>query len=753
MKMKNKKMIALVIAIIAVVALFTGVLVACNNKALVDITSADSSGYTVANYGKGYSLYNKKNKQVIDEFYDYMEIAEEGYLLASNENDKGISLLDYTGKILISGVNSDYQSYDFEMNTETTVENSDTFNKKKTSIKNSIAYITVTDSKGIETICSPSGKEIVKLEDTDEQEIYFEPNFLINEVNNNTTTTTSHLLGSTAIEIVNYIENSETSYKDEEIVYNIYDNNFKIIYSRTAEFMNADVIDNGVNYAYLVSYEENNETKLDIVSQDGKVKTYIESQYDNLELSYDYYMLATQKLGASNTEILNLLTGKTITVSGSVLSIDEKGEGYAEIAFSDNSKQIIDMNNMSIKLSTYSRLNKDNAYFYSTTNAVYDANYNEIDDAIGFVKTLCNDNGNIFSLLKKTNDIYYLYKNDKRIAEVPSSIEYNYAAKLISYTDSSNIVQYAHLSAPNRSLFNDNNVPTEGGKIYNYDFNWLVTNNTIYLYNTSNFITFDNNLYHFGNFSNAKVIYNNDFGALYSLELLNTASDSKNQYKLLLVTRNGIKEIASGESQFDINFSSSDDKITISNNEKYFYGDVIIPDNCLDFNLKDYSDTKNIKTITDKYIITENPNTYLNAVYHNGKIILPALYNIKSVKGDYAIYVDRFTRLKGLIKLEKDGYKIVEKAIYTDIIFNDIENDDNELIAFIEMKKGEPSRSLKNMKTNKYVFKNAYSVTPITAVMPNTITIGEKYSLPIAYTEKKGGATKIAWCDVIVDNI
>lgn len=755
--MKNKKMIALVIAIIAVVALFTGVLVACdNNKALTNVTNADLSGNVVANYGKGYSLYNNKNKQVIKEFYDYMEIAEEGYLLASNNSDKGISLLDYSGTVLISGVNSDYQTYEFTMNREIIADNTNTNAKGEpttlNSSKKSVAYITATDSEGVETIFTPSGKQIVKLEDTDDTEYEFWPNMVTNVVKDNTTTTTSMKFVSYAVTKDTYYEETETRDEYTESTLTIYDSNFKEIYNRTGQSIRFYGVEDGVNFACIVQYKVSDEYKVDIVSQDGSVKTFKNS---DVVLSIDDYLYAVKETGATDTKINNTLTGKTLTVNGIVSRMYETENNLAEIVLSDGSTQIIDMNNMSLKLSLDSRLSENNSYFYSTTDAVYDANFNKIDGATGFVKTLYSDNYNTYSLLKKTNDTYVLYKNADKVAEVPSSIARDYNSNLITYNDASGVKQYAHISAPTKPLFSNDNKPTLSDS--SSDLKWFVLGDNLYVYNTNSIYTmsigskissYDISL------SLSKKVFEDPLCVVYSLKL--PAKDSKvsDQYKLLLVTRNGIKEIASGKSKFTVS-ASFDDKITISNVEQYLHGDISNVDGIIDFKLKDYSNIKNIDYITDKYVVTENPTTKLNAVYLDGKIILPALYKIEEIQDDYVIFTDNFNTnintkksLLGLIKLEKNGYKVIEKARFDSI---DILNKD--YIQFIETKNGEPSISLKNMSKNKFVIKNAYAVTQIKTVIPSTMNINDKYSITFAYTAKKGGATKLVRFDIVAESI
>lgn len=754
--MKNKKMIALVTAIIAVVALFTGLLVACNNnKALINVTNADLSGNVVANYGKGYSLYNNKNKQVIKEFYDYMEIAEEGYLLASNNSDKGISLLDYSGNVLVSGVNSDFQLYDFEMNYEGIADNTNTdaMGEPTTlkSLKSSVAYITATDSEGVDTILSPSGKQIVKLEDTDDTKYKFWPNTATNVVKDNTTTTTSTKLLSSAVTKDTYYEETETKDEYTESTLTIYDSSFKEIYNRTGQSIRFYDAEDDVNFAYMVQYKVSDEYKVDIVSQDGSVKTFKAS---DLVISIGNYLYAVKEEGATDTKINNTLTGKTLTVNGIVSRMYETDENdLAEIVLSDGSTQIIDMNNMSLKLSLDSRLTDNNSYFYSTTDAVYDANFNKIDGVTGFVKTLLDDNDNTYSLLKKTNDTYVLYKNADKVAEVPSSIASDYSTNLITYNDASGLKQYAHISNPTKALFSNDNKPTLSGS--SSDLKWFVLGDNLYVYNTNNIYTM---------FIGSKISSYNirlsisnvdtEFYAVYSLKL--SAKDSKvsDQYKLLLVTMNDIKEIASGESEFAI-AKGLNDKITISNEEQYLHGDISNVDGIIDFKLNDYSSIKNIDYITDKYVVTKNPTTEHNAVYLDGKIILPALYKIEDIQGDYVIFIDNFNRnentkksLQGLIKLEKDGYKVIEKAKFDRI---DILNKD--YIQFIETKKGEPSISLKDMSKNKFVFKNAYSVKQIATVFPSTMNIDDKLSITFAYTAKKGGATKLVRFDIIAESI
>lgn len=751
--MKNKKIIAIVTAIIAVVALFTGLLVACNNnKALINVTNADLSGNVVANYGKGFSLYNEKNKQVIKEFYDYMEIAEEGYLLASNNSDKGISLLDYSGNVLVNGVNSDYQRYNFKLNFERIADNSNTnamgepttFN----SLKKSVAYITTTDSEGVETIFSPSGAQIVRLEDTEDTEYYFESNILTNVVKDNNNTTTSINLASSAVEKIKHYEKTETKDEYTEYTLTVYDSSFKEIYSRTGQSMIFDVVEDGVNFAYKVRYMVSDEYKVDIVSQDGSVKTF---KYSDVDFSNDDYLYAVKETGATDTKITNTLTGKTLTVNGTVSDMYKIDNDFAEIALSDGSTQIIDKNSMSLKLSLDSSLTKENAYFYSTADAVYDANLNKIEGVTGFVNISV---GKDYSLLKKTNDTYILYKNADKVAEVPSSIAYDSNTSLMTYTDASGVKQYVHISAPNKPLYSENNKPTSTGT--NRLVNWFIHGDNLYLYNINSIYTM-----HIGSkissYSiNLNVILSGSEQQpyeLYSLKL--SAKDDKvsDQYKLILVTLDSIKEIASGESKFTV--TKSADTITISNNEQYLYGDISNVDGDIDFKLKDYSNVKNISYIADKYVVTENPTTKLNAVYLDGKMILPALYEIEDIHDDYVVFKDNFNTninteksLLGLIKLEKDGYKVVEKAKYDSI---DILNKD--YIEFTETKNGEPSISLKNMSKNKFVFKNAYAAKQIAPVNPSTMNINDKLSITFAYTAKKGGATKLVRFDIIAESI
>lgn len=758
--MKNKKMIALVTAIIAVVALFTGLLVACNNnKALINVTNADLSGNVIANYGKGYSLYNNKNKQVIKEFYDYMEIAEEGYLLASNNSDKGISILDYSGNVLISGVNNDYQTYEFEMNRETIADTTSTNAMGKptvSTLKKSVAYITATDSERVKTIFSPSGKQIVKLEDTDDTEYEFYPNTATNVVKDNTTTTTSvKLLSSTVAKVTSY-EKTETRDEYTEITLTIYDSSFKEIYSRTSQSMSSENVEDGVNFACIVRYEVSDEYKVDIVSQDGSVKTF---KHSEVELSYDDNLYAVKEAGATDTKIYNTLTGKTLTVNGTVNGMYETENDLARIILNDGSTQIIDMNNMSLKLNLDSHLSKNNLYFYSTADAVYDANFNKIDGVTGFVKTLLTDSDNniTYSLLKKTNDTYVLYKNADKVAEVPSSIARDYSSNLITYTDASGVKQYAHISAPNKPLYSVNNTPTLSG--YSVDLKWFVLGDNLYVYNTNTISTMSIgskiNSYDIS-LSPSIEVFEDPLCVVYSLKL--SAKDGKvsDQYKLLLVTMNGINVIASGESKFTVTLGFNDE-VTIKNNEQYLHGDISNVDGIIEFKLNDYSSIKNIEYITDKYVVTKNPTTEHNAVYLDGKIILPALYEIEEIQDDYVIFKDNFNvvynngiakKLLGLIKLEKDGYKVIEKAKFDRI---DILNKD--YIQFTETKKGEPSISLKNMSKNKFVFKNAYSVTQIETVTPSTMNINDKYSITCAYTAKKGGNTKLVRFDIIAESI
>lgn len=758
--MKNKKMIALVTAIIAVVALFTGLLVACNNnKALINVTNADLSGNVIANYGKGYSLYNNKNKQVIKEFYDYMEIAEEGYLLASNNSDKGISILDYSGNVLISGVNNDYQTYEFEMNRETIADTTSTNAMGEPTIstlKKSVAYITATDSERVKTIFSPSGKQIVKLEDTDDTEYEFYPNTATNVVKDNTTTTTSvKLLSSTVAKVTSY-ERTETRDEYTEITLTIYDSSFKEIYSRTSQSMSSGNVEDGVNFACIVRYEVSDEYKVDIVSQDGSVKTFKDSE---VELSYDDNLYAVKEAGATDTKIYNTLTGKTLTVNGTVNGMYETENDLARIILNDGSTQIIDMNNMSLKLNLDSHLSKNNLYFYSTADAVYDANFNKIDGVTGFIKTLLTDSDNniTYSLLKKTNDTYVLYKNADKVAEVPSSIARDYSSNLITYTDASGVKQYAHISAPNKPLYSVNNTPTLSG--YSVDLKWFVLGDNLYVYNTNTISTMSIgskiNSYDIS-LSPSIEVFEDPLCVVYSLKL--SAKDGKvsDQYKLLLVTMNGINVIASGESKFTVTLGFNDE-VTIKNNEQYLHGDISNVDGIIEFKLNDYSSIKNIEYITDKYIVTKNPTTEHNAVYLDGKIILPALYEIEEIQDDYVIFKDNFNvvynngiakKLLGLIKLEKDGYKVIEKAKFDRI---DILNKD--YIQFTETKKGEPSISLKNMSKNKFVFKNAYSVKQIETVTPSTMNINDKYSITCAYTAKKGGNTKLVRFDIIAESI
>lgn len=748
--MKNKKMIALVTAIIAVVALFTGLLVACNNnKALMDVTSADWSGNVVANYGKGYSLYNKKNKQVIKEFYDYMEIANEGYLLASNKEDKGVSLLDYSGKMLVSGVDNDYQIYDFEMNYETTSEITDAVEPTLKSGKSSVAYITARDSKGVDTLFAPNGTQIARLENTADTQISFETNETTNRVESGTTVTLTSKMLSLAVISEKEIEDFETGRTYSETTITIYDSSFKSVYSLTNEYLSYEVIEDGNNFAYVVEYEVADENYIDIVTKDGKILTYCEINFENITTSYFSSLIATQQVGASNSEIHNVLTGKTLTVNGSVFRINEIDDNYAMIIFSDYSTQIIDVNSMSAKLNLSSAsgsLLKRNEYFYSSNDAVYDTNFNKIDGVVGFVSTLCNENSNVLSLLKKTDDTYVLYKNGDRVAEVPSSISYNSTTKLISYINTSNIRQYAHLSAPNKSLYNESNLPSTTGR-YSNELNWFIIDNTTYFYNANSIISINNGSYKPNGISSTTAIYNNNYGALYSVRLTSTDIGLKDQYKLLLVTRNYIKEVANGETRFTVTPSYDNEKITIKNNEQCLYGDVILTDGCLDFKLKDYSNIKNIVRITDKYVVTENPNTNLNAVYLDGKMILPAIYHITEINGDYAVYSDNFNkRIYGLIKLEKNSYKVIEKAKYNNISFIS-----DDYIAFTETKNGDPSISLKNIKKNKFVFKNAYSTTNIYIADPSVVNTEDKIEIPIAYTEKKGGKTKLVRIEVSVD--
>lgn len=747
--MKNKKMIALVTAIIAVVAVFTGLLVACNNnKALINVTNADLSGNVVANYGKGFSLYNEKNKQVIKEFYDYMEIAEEGYLLASNNSDKGISLLDYSGNVLVSGVNSDYQTYDFEMNFERIADNSNTnamgepttFN----SLKKSVAYITATDSEGGKTKLSPSGKQIVRLEDTEDTEYYFEPSILKNVVKDNNTTTTTKKYASFAVAKVVYYEETATKGEYTEYTLTVYDSSFKEIYSHTAQSMSFKVVEDGVNFAYKVQYMVSDEYKVDIVSQDGSVKTF---KYSDVDFSNDDYLYAVKETGATDTKITNTLTGKTLTVNGTVSDMYKIDNDFAEIALSDGSTQIIDKNSMSLKLSLDSSLTKENSYFYSTADAVYDANLNKIEGVTGFVNISV---GKDYSLLKKTNDTYILYKNADKVAEVPSSIAYDSNTSLMTYTDASGVKQYVHISAPNKPLYSENNKPTS--TVTGSWVNWFIHGDNLYLYDIDSIYT----MYIGSKISSYSINLNvKAFGseqqpyALYSLKLLAKDDKVSDQYKLILVTLDSIKEIASGESEFTV--TKSADTITISNNEQYLYGDISMVDGDIDFKLKDYSNVKNIDHIADKYVVTKTPNTKLNAVYLDGKMILPALYEIEEIQYDYVVYKDNFNTninteksFLGLIKLEKDGYKVVEKAKYDSI---DILNKD--YIEFTETKNGEPSISMKNMTKNKFVFKNVYSVMHLGAPDPSSMIVGETYSRTIAYTEKKGGNTKLVRYDTI----
>lgn len=746
--MKNKKIIAIVTAIIAVVALFTGLLVACNNnKALTSVTNADSSGYVVANYGKGYSLYNKKNKQVIKEFYNYMEIAKEGYLLASNDSDKGMSLLDYSGKVLISGVNSDFQSYDFEMNYEGIADNSNTnaMGEPTTlkSLKSSVAYITATDSENVDTIFSPSGAQIVRLEDTEDTEYYFEPNILTNVVmDNNTTTTTEKHASFAVVKINNYKETqTKDEYSEEKLT--VYDSNFKEIYNRTSQSMSFDVIEDGVNFAYTVEYKNSDDYKLDIVSQDGSVKTFKDSE---VTLARNANLLAIKESGTTNTKINNILTGKTLTVNGTVNRMYKIDNDFAEIIFSDYSTQIIDKNSMSLKLSLDSSLTKENSYFYSTADAVYDTNFNKIEGVTGFVNISV---GKDYSLLKKTNDTYILYKHTDKVAEVPSSIARDSSTGLITYTDASGVKQYVHISAPNKPLYSENNKPTSTG--IGGGVNWFIHGDNLYLYDIDSIYT----MYIGSKISSYSInlnviLYGGTEQQPYIVTSLKlSAKDDKisDQYKLILITLDSIKEIASGESKFTI--SQSYDTITIKNDEQYLHGDISMVDGDIDFKLKDYSNVKNISYIADKYVVTTNPNTNLNAVYLDGKMILPALYKIEEIQYDYVVYKDNFNKnLSGLIKLEKDGYKVVEKAKYDSI---DILNKD--YIEFTETKNGEPSISIKNMTKNKFVFKNVYSVMYLSAPNPSSMIVGETYSLTIACTEKKGGNTKLVRVDMVIESI